>query len=124
MLQDGLILMMNLVPHRQYNLDEEAGIPSLRTLGVRCVQAKNRGMGNNTSQCRFRRVKKYVQVSTYDSYIACHCEYMAKIVQDVDPTCFDDTIGNARQEKSMDEEMATLDANETWIWYLCLNTRM
>ena len=48
------------------------------------------------------------------SYVARHCAYMAKIVQDVEPTCFDDAIGDAKWEKAMDEEMAALDANETW----------
>ena len=39
---------------------------------------------------------------------------MAKIVQDVEPTAFQDAVGDAKCEKAMDEEMATLDANETW----------
>ena len=51
---------------------------------------------------------------TYDSYVACHCAFMAKIVQDVEPTCFEDAIGDVKWEKSMHEEMAALDANETW----------
>ena len=50
----------------------------------------------------------------YDSYVARHCAYMAKIVQDVEPTCFDDAVGHAKWEKAMDEEMAALDVNETW----------
>ena len=39
---------------------------------------------------------------------------MMKIVQDVEPTCYDDAVGDAKWEKAMDEEMAALDANETW----------
>ena len=39
---------------------------------------------------------------------------MAKIVQDVEPTCFEEAIGNAKWEKAMNEEMAALDENETW----------
>ena len=42
-----------------------------------------------------------------------HCAYIAKIVQDVEPTCFEEAIGNAKWEKAMDEEMAALYENET-----------
>ena len=47
-------------------------------------------------------------------YVARHCAYMAKIVQDVEPTCFEDAIGDVKWEKAMDEEMAALDGNKTW----------
>ena len=50
----------------------------------------------------------------YDGYVAHHYAYMAKVVQDKEPTCFDDTVGNVKWEKAMDEEMAALDGNETW----------
>ena len=49
----------------------------------------------------------------YDGYVAHHYAYMAKVVQDEEPTCFD-AIGNAKWEKAMDEEMAALYENETW----------
>ena len=39
---------------------------------------------------------------------------MAKVVQDEEPTSFDDAVGNVKWEKAMDEEMATSYANETW----------
>jgi len=39
---------------------------------------------------------------------------MAKVVEVVDPTCFDDAIGNMHWEKDMDEEMNALYENETW----------
>ena len=39
---------------------------------------------------------------------------MANIIRSVEPTCFDDAIGDAKWEKAMDEEMAALDSNETW----------
>ena len=50
----------------------------------------------------------------YDGYVAHHYAYMAKIVQDVEPACFEDAIGDMKWEKAMDEEMAALDANRTW----------
>ena len=39
---------------------------------------------------------------------------MAKIVQDVEPTCFEDAIGHVHWDAAMNEEMAALDANKTW----------
>ena len=50
----------------------------------------------------------------YDGYVAHHYAYMAKVVEAVEPTCFDDVVGDAKWEKAMDEEMAALDGNETW----------
>ena len=50
----------------------------------------------------------------YDNYAARHCAYIAKIVQDVESTCFEEAIGNEKWEKAMNEEMAALDENETW----------
>ena len=49
----------------------------------------------------------------YDNYLSCHCAYMANILQSVEPTCFDDTFGDAKWEKVLDEKMVALDANET-----------
>ena len=51
----------------------------------------------------------------YDNFVACHCVYMmAKIVQDVEPRSFEDAVRDVKWDKSMDEEMDTLDINETW----------
>jgi hypothetical protein len=50
----------------------------------------------------------------YDGYVARHYAYIAKVVQDVEPTCFEDAIGHALWDKAMDEEMVALDVNMTW----------
>jgi hypothetical protein len=39
---------------------------------------------------------------------------MAKVMQDAEPSCFEDAIGHALWDKAMDEEMVALDANRTW----------
>ena len=39
---------------------------------------------------------------------------MEKVVQDVEPTCFEDETGNVNWENAMDEEMAALNMNQTW----------
>ena len=40
--------------------------------------------------------------------------YMAKIVQGVEPTSFEEAVGKREWEHAMDEEMDALDDNETW----------
>ena len=62
------------------SLDEEFGIPSLKTLGVRRTQIGYRTLGSDPIVCRSGRVKNPVQRLTYDSYVACHCAFMVKIV--------------------------------------------
>ena len=39
---------------------------------------------------------------------------MAKVIQDVEPTCFEDATGNVHWDDAMNEEMAALEANDTW----------
>ena len=63
----------------------------------------------NENLRRSAKFKKLIQQLMYDSYVAFH---MAKIVQDVEPTCYDDDVGNMEWEKAMDEEMAILGASK------------
>ena len=56
----------------------------------------------------------------YDGYVACHYAYMAKVVQDVEPTCFEDAVGHTLWDKAMDEEMAALVQIRHGSWCLCL----
>ena len=46
--------------------------------------------------------------------MACYFAYMVKIVQDLEPTSFEEAIGKQEWEHTMDEEMAMLDENATW----------
>ena len=39
---------------------------------------------------------------------------MAKLVEEVGPSCIEDANGNVHWEKAMDEEMVALYGNETW----------
>jgi hypothetical protein len=39
---------------------------------------------------------------------------MVRVIHDVEPTCFEQAVGNPKWDNAMDEEMATLDANATW----------
>jgi hypothetical protein len=39
---------------------------------------------------------------------------MVKVIHEVEPTCFEQAVGNPKWDNAMDEEMAALDANVTW----------
>jgi len=39
---------------------------------------------------------------------------MAKIVQEVEPTCFEDAIKQETWTRAMDEEISALEVNNTW----------
>ena len=73
----------------EHSLDEEFGIPSVKTPVV-----KKALQGMYEKLRRFGRHRAPDDMLTYDSYVARHCVYMAKIVQDVEPTCFDEAVGN------------------------------
>lgn len=91
------------------SVDEELGILAMRTPGVKkAMEVMNAKLRRST------RVKKPVQRLTYDGYVVHHYACMAKVVQDVEPTCFDEAVENVNWEKAMDEEMAALYGNETW----------
>ncbi|MCO5594112.1 hypothetical protein L7F22_048133 [Adiantum nelumboides] len=51
---------------------------------------------------------------TYDGYVAKHFACMAKVAQDVEPTCFEEAAENDKWQEAMNEEMDTLYGNETW----------
>jgi len=96
------------------SLDEEFGIPAIRTPSVRRANAANRTPRTDPSPCRSTRERRPIQILIYDGYVAHHYEYMAKVVQDVEPICFEDVVGHALWDKAMDEKMVALDANKTW----------
>jgi len=39
---------------------------------------------------------------------------MVKVIQEVEPTCFEQAVGNLKWDNAMDEKMVALDANATW----------
>ena len=51
---------------------------------------------------------------TYDGLSAIHYAYMVKVLEVPKPTIFEDVMGHAEWESTMDEEMDALDANKTW----------
>ena len=98
----------------EQSLDEEFGIPAIRTSGAKKSQSAGKVPRSDLGPCRFGRHKVSVQILTYDSYVARHFAYMAKIVQVVKPANFEEAVGKPEWEQAMDEEMAALDENDTW----------
>jgi len=39
---------------------------------------------------------------------------MVKVIQEVEPTCFEQAIRNPKWDNAMDDEMVALDVNATW----------
>jgi hypothetical protein len=39
---------------------------------------------------------------------------MVRAIQEVEPTCFEQAVGNLKWDNAMDEGMTALDANATW----------
>jgi hypothetical protein len=39
---------------------------------------------------------------------------MVKVIQEVEPICFEQAVGNPKWDNAMDEEMVALDANAIW----------
>jgi hypothetical protein len=39
---------------------------------------------------------------------------MVRAIQEAEPTCFEQVVGNLKWDNAMDEEMAALDANAIW----------
>ncbi len=69
---------------------------------------------NNNGVRRSTRVKYLVQRLTYDGFVAHHYAYIMRVIQEVEPTCFEQAIGNPKWDNAMNEEMAALDVNATW----------
>ncbi len=69
---------------------------------------------NNSGVRRSTRVKYLVLRLTYDAFIVHHYTYMVKVIQEVEPTRFEQAVGNPKWDNAMDEEMVVLDVNANW----------
>ncbi len=95
-------------------MGEESRISSIITPGARMAKKVLKTPNNNNGVRRSTRVKYPVQIFTYDGFIAHHYAYMVKIIQEVEPTCFEQAVGNPKWDNAMDEKMVALDANVIW----------
>jgi hypothetical protein len=46
-------------------------------------------LNNNNGVRRSTRIKYLVQIFTYDGFVAHHYAYMVRVIQEVEPTCFE-----------------------------------
>ncbi|MCO5582138.1 hypothetical protein L7F22_036028 [Adiantum nelumboides] len=98
----------------EHSLDEELGIPFVRTPSVRRLHAKNKAPVSNAKPRRSRRNKYPIDKLTYDGYVAKHFVFMAKFAQDVELTCFEEATENVKWQEDLNDEMDALYGNETW----------
>ncbi len=95
-------------------MGEESRILSVTTPGNRMVKKALKTSDNNNGIRRSTRVKYPIQRLTYDGFLVHHYAYMVRVIHEVEPTCFEQAVGNPKWDNAMDEETATLDANVTW----------
>jgi hypothetical protein len=93
---------------------EESRITLVTTPGARMVKKVLKTFDNNSGVRKSTQVKYLVQRLTYDGFVAHHYTYMVKVIQEVEPTCFEQAVGNPKWDNAIDEEMAALVANATW----------
>ncbi|MCO5564483.1 hypothetical protein L7F22_018144 [Adiantum nelumboides] len=80
----------------EHSLDEELGIPSVRTPAMRKLHAENKAPCSNTEPHRFGKNKYPIDRLSYNGYVAKHLDLMTKVAQDVEPTCFKDAVENVK----------------------------
>ncbi len=96
------------------SVHEESRILSVTTPGVQMAKKVLKTPDNNSGVRRSTRVKYLVQILTYDGFVVHHYAYMVRVIQEVEPTYFEQAVGNPKWDNAMDEEMAALDVNATW----------
>ena len=98
----------------EQSIDDELGIPSIVTPGVRKTRDVLRAPGSEPILRRSTRARYPVDRLKYDGFIAIHYAYMVKVIQEPEPISFEQAMGKEKWEKAMDEEMDALEANATW----------
>jgi hypothetical protein len=59
------------------------------TSGAQMAKKALNTSNNNNGVRRSTRVKYLVQKLTYDGFVAHHYPYMVKVIQEIEPTCFE-----------------------------------
>jgi len=68
---------------------EESRIPSETTPEAWMEKKALKTLNNNNGIRKSTRVKYLVQRFTYDGFVAHHYVYMVRVIQEVEPTCFE-----------------------------------
>ncbi len=95
-------------------MGEESRIPSIIIPKAWMAKKVLKTPNNNNGVRRSTQIKYPVQRLTYDGFIAHHYTYMVRVIQEVEPICFEHMVGNPKWDNAMDAEMAPLDVNATW----------
>ena len=98
----------------EQSIDDELGIPSVVTPGVRKTRDVLKAPGSEPILRRSTRARYPVDRLKYDGFTAIHYAYMVKVIQEPEPTSFEQALGKEKWEKAMDEEMDAVEANATW----------
>jgi hypothetical protein len=93
---------------------EELRVTSVTTPRTWMVKKALKTLDSNSGVRRSTRIKYPVQRLTYDGFVVHHYAYMVRVIQKVEPTCFEQAVRNPKWDNAMDEEMVALDANATW----------
>jgi hypothetical protein len=84
------------------SVGEESRIPSVTTFGVRMAKKVLKTLDNNNGIKISTRVKYPVQIFTYDGFVVHHYAYMVRVIHEVEPTCFEQAVGNPKWDDAMD----------------------
>jgi hypothetical protein len=71
------------------SVDEESKFPSVTTPRVQMAKKALKTLDNNNGVQRSTRVKYLLQILTYDGFVVHHYAYMVKVIQELEPTCFE-----------------------------------
>jgi len=95
---------------------EKSRIFLVTILGVRMAKKAFKTPNNNSGIQRSIRVKYIVQSFPYDGFVTHdhHYAYMVRVIQEVEPTYFEQAVKNPKWDNAMDEEMVMLDISATW----------
>ncbi len=92
----------------------ESRIPSVTTPEARVAKKPLKTPNNNNGIRKSTRIKYLPQELTCDGFVVHHYTYMVRVILEVEPTYFEQVVGNPKWDNAMDEKMAALDATTTW----------
>ena len=72
------------------------GIPSIVTPGVRKTKDVLRASGSEPILHRSTRARYHVDSLKYDGFTAIHYTYMVKVIQETEPTSFEQAMGKEK----------------------------
>ena len=83
------------------SLDDELGIPSVRTPGVQRARVNAKTPLSDPVVRRSSRVRYPIKRFGFEGYAAHHYAYMVKLVEDVEPTRFEGVVGHTHWDAAI-----------------------